>query len=468
MEHVTPGNISYQRLTALFWLTVYVVCFMHAYIRWGTVTFFYLGLWYNYDLVNALLAYSIIALFGCILPVSITRYSDFACWIIFLIIFIPAILCISVQGFESFSAPGLMLSLTISFLFMIYIPRVLVFRQGVITQRLQADRFLFLFMGVYFAAVAFYFYEFRGMLRFSSLESLYTQRALFAAAAPSTLALYLTGWLSNAMNPYLLAVGMFDRSRRWLLPIAIAGQVLVFMAFAGKVMLVMLFVVVGFYIFAVKNGRIVVSRLAFGAAALGMLVSAILIVTGDRPSGVAFDVVSTIFMRTLALQGAMVGVYADVFSDSPLTYWSHSNILNLFIQYPYKVPLGFVVGIRLAGGDGFNANSSFWASDGLAAFGMVGVMIVGIVFGVLLSLANKVVTRARLAFAATVSLPFLMQEANIPLLTGLVTGGGLFMVAMIAYGMPSPKMRRMVPYGPRRGSLAARQFAGQLKERLAR
>ncbi|WP_254021878.1 hypothetical protein [Mesorhizobium escarrei] len=233
-------------------------------------------------------------------------------------------------------------------------------QQRDVIHRFQAEWFLFFFLGVYFVAVALYVYELGGMLNFSSLGSIYTQRALFAAAAPSAVALYLTGWLSNAMNPYLLAVGMFDRSRRWLLPIAVAGQVLVFMAFAGKVMLVMLFVVVGFFIFAVKDGRIVVPRLVFGAAALGITVSAILIATGYQPTGVAFDVVSTIFMRTLALQGAMVGVYADVFSDSPLTYWSHSNIVNLFVDYPHKVPLGFVVGMRLAGGSGFNANSSFW------------------------------------------------------------------------------------------------------------
>ncbi|CAH2408668.1 membrane hypothetical protein [Mesorhizobium escarrei] len=98
MERVKPGSISYQRLMVLFWLTVYVVCFIHAYIIWGSVTFYYLGLWYNYDFDNALLAYSIISLFGCILPVSITRYSDFACWIIFLIIFIPAILCVRVRS----------------------------------------------------------------------------------------------------------------------------------------------------------------------------------------------------------------------------------------------------------------------------------------------------------------------------------------------------------------------------------
>ncbi|MCV3210549.1 hypothetical protein OHD62_29615 [Mesorhizobium sp. YC-39] len=453
---------------ALFWITVYVLFFMHAYITWGSVTFYYFGLWYNYDIDKALLAYGIIALFGCILPISINRYSEFACWIIYLIIFIPAILCVSLQGYTSFSDVTLMLALAVSFMAMVYIPRVLTFRQYFVMRRFQTEWFLFFFIGIYFAAIAYYFYEFRGMLTFSNFDDIYTQRALFAAAAPSALAAYLTGWLTNAMNPYLIAVGLFDRTRRWVLPIAIAGQVLVFMAFAGKAMLVMLFVVVGFYLFALKDGRIMVARLALGAATLALTVSALLVATDYQPTGLALQAVAVIFLRTLALQGAMVGVYADVFSDSPLTYWSHANIINLFIEYPYKAPLGVVVGMRVAGGDGFNANSSFWASDGVAAYGMTGVIIVGIVFGVLLSLANKLVTPERLPFAATMSIPFLMAVANVPLLTGLVTGGGFFLVVMIAYGMPNPKMRRVGRSSRSIGSFSPRPAAAQLKQRIAR
>ncbi|CAH2408670.1 hypothetical protein MES5069_70288 [Mesorhizobium escarrei] len=106
---------------------------------------------------------------------------------------------------------------------------------------------------------------------------------------------------------------------------------------------------------------------------------------------------------------------------------------------------------------------AFGASDGVAAYGMIGVVIIGVVFGVLLSLANKIVTPGRLTFAATVSIPFLMQEANIPLLTGLVTGGGLFMVAMIAYGMPQPKLPRTV-YGHPIARPSVRRFARSLSD----
>ncbi|PDQ17707.1 hypothetical protein CN311_28700 [Mesorhizobium sanjuanii] len=302
--------------------------------------------------------------------------------------------------------------------------------------------FFFFFFIFYLSAIAFYIGTYRGMMSFSAMDEIYDQRARFGAMQASTLALYLTGWLSNAMNPYLLAVGLFDRTRRWAIAVGLAGQVIVFMAFAGKMMLVILIVTFGFYFFAINKGRISAPRLAFGFAMLTASSFAMLVATDYQPVGTTLDMVALIYMRTLGIQGAMTGVYADVFSSSPLTYWSHMNIMNMIIDYPYKVPLGYVVGSRLVGGTGFNANSHFWATDGIAAYGMPGVVIMGAVLGLLLSLANKVVTPDRLPFAATVSIPFIMSLGNSSLFTSLVTGGGLIMVMMIAYGVPQPQAPR--------------------------
>lgn len=442
-------NISYARMFVLLWVALYVVIFVQIYIDWASVTFFYLGFPYVYNLRDSTIAYCVIGAFAFLLPISVKRYSDFACWMLYLTIFIPSILIAARQGYTSFDASWLIIAVAVSFWLVLYIPKIIRFKSYSLIRQISVAKFFFFFLSFYVIAIAFYIATYRGMMSFSGMDEIYEQRARFGSAQTSTLALYLTGWLSNAMNPYLLAVGLFDRTRRWAIVVGLAGQIVVFMAFAGKMMLVILIVTFGFYFFVLNNkAHIAPARLAFGFAALTFSALAILIATDYQPVGTAMDAVALIYIRTLGIQGAMTGVYADVFSHNPFTYWSHVNIINLLIDYPYKVPLGYVAGTDLIGGTGFNANANFWATDGVAAYGLAGVVIMGAVLGLVLSLANKVVTPDRLPFAATVSIPFIMSLGNSSLFTSLITGGGLIMVMMIAYGVPQrqPTLKKEAVY----------------------
>ncbi|TKD48563.1 MAG: hypothetical protein E5W98_00700 [Mesorhizobium sp.] len=442
MEYLRSGNISYARIFVLLWVAAYVVVFVDIYVDWATGNFFYLGFTYVYDARNIVIAYSIIGAFAFILPISIGRYSDFFCWMLYLTILIPSVLIVSRQGYTSFDAAWLLVSVAASFFLVIYIPQMIRFKSYSLIRQVSVTTFFFFFLAFYLAAIVFYVVTYGSMMSFSGMDEIYDQRARYGTTQASTLALYLTGWLSNAMNPYLLAIGLFDRTRRWAIAIGLAGQIVVFMAFAGKMMLVILLVTFGFYFFVLRRGAVSTPRLAFGFAALTSSAFAILLVTGYEPVGAAMDAVALIYMRTLGIQGAMTGVYADVFSGNPLTYWSHINIINMIVAYPYKVPLGYVVGASLVGGTGFNANANFWATDGVAAYGLAGVVIMGAVLGLLLSLTNKIVTPDRLPFAATVSIPFIMSLGNSSLFTSLITGGGLIMVMMIAYGVPQAQASR--------------------------
>ncbi|RWK37343.1 hypothetical protein [Mesorhizobium sp.] len=442
MEHVRGGNISYKRMFVILWVAIYVVAFVDIYIKWASVHYSYIGFPYVYNPSDTSISCVLIFLFALLLPISVTRYSDFFCWMLYLMAFIPTLLIVAMQGYESFDASWLIVSVAASFFLILYIPRVIRFKPYSLTSQVSAGTFFFVFFAFYLAAIAFYVGTYRGMMSFSGLDEIYEQRARFGGMEASALALYLTGWLSFAMSPYLLAVGLFDQTRRWAVAVGLAGQIIVFMAFAGKIMLAMLVVMFGFYFFALKKGRISTPRIAFGFAALAGSIFAILKATNYEPDGIVLDLASLIYMRTLGIQGAMTGVYADVFSHNPITYWSHINIINQIVSYPYREPLGYVVGMKLVGGTGFNANANFWATDGVAAYGFMGVVIIGAVLGFLLSLANKVVTPDRLPFAATVSIPFIMSLGNVSLFTSLITGGGLIMILMIAYGIPQPKKPR--------------------------
>ncbi|PDQ18554.1 hypothetical protein CN311_24205, partial [Mesorhizobium sanjuanii] len=100
LEYLRPGNISYARIFVLFWVAVYVIVFVDVYIDWASVSFFYLGFPYVYKPDGMVLAYCAVAVFAIIMPISLKRYSDFFCWMLYFMIFVPSILIVSMQGYE--------------------------------------------------------------------------------------------------------------------------------------------------------------------------------------------------------------------------------------------------------------------------------------------------------------------------------------------------------------------------------
>lgn len=414
-------------------IALYMYMYIYIYVQWASPRYYYIGFQYKFDFESITFAYTLGIVTFFALKQRITEYSQYFGWMIYIVIYIPSILSVAMQGFDSVNAYYINLSLTLSFLLIIWTPEILRQRKIVPVRR---NMIMWYFIPFYLAAFSFYIYSYRDVMTMPSFGDIYDQRATFGAVNAGAIAAYVNSWLSTALNPYLIAVGVFDRSKRWALALGIVGQIAVFMGFAGKIMLAVTVVIILFAVFIVKNDQIKINRLVLAALALIVIPFFTLIMTAYEPEGVSMEVVALIYMRTLAMPGVMTGVYADVFSSFPLTYWSHANIINLVVDYPYNQPLGIVVGTYLVGGGGWNSNANFWATDGLAAFGMTGVIIMGAVIGILLSFANKIVTRDRLSFAAVMSVPFIMTLGNVSLFTSLISGGGLIIFLLIALGTP--------------------------------
>jgi hypothetical protein len=120
-------------------------------------------------------------------------------------------------------------------------------------------------------------------------------------------------------------------------------------------------------------------------------------------------------------------------------------VVSPFVHYPYQESLGEVIGYDLVGGD-LNANASFYATDGYAALGAAGIVLIGPVVGLFLAAANAMTARSlRLACAAIV--PFVMIISNSSLFTSLLTGGG-FLLLLLVYlrrGDREMNRQRIVP-----------------------
>jgi len=146
-------------------------------------------------------------------------------------------------------------------------------------------------------------------------------------------------------------------------------------------------------------------------------------------------------MRSYGMGGALTGVYGEYFSTHPYTYYSHVNVVGLFIPYPYKLSVGEEVGFDLMG-RWLNANANFWATDGIAAAGYAGVVLIGVIVGAFLVFCNGTMKSEirRLAFISFI--PFIMSVSNSSFFTSLFTGGGGVLLVLLYFWQGSKLQRQ--------------------------
>jgi hypothetical protein len=415
------------RLASLLWVLLFSICLCYVYVTWLAPTFYYMGfpeyqgsravLWLSLGLVLATAA---------ALPPQIGRLSEFFLWMMFYFVYTPSMLIVPLQGLMPDDGLTTVCALAVSFQAMhlmsrlrVTLPRVKVDRRSVTIALL-----------VSFAALnAYVAWVFGGQLRLVDVTEIYTQRAVASDIETGSLVGYAVGFLSGAFNPFLMAVGLVERRRLWLL-LGILGQVFIYATSAPKLVLVSALIAPLLYIFVVRRSVITGARLGLVVTASCLLPLAIIPALDESSGGVGWLIVSLIFMRTYGMAGALTGVYAAFFSNHPYTYFSHINVISTIVPYPYGQSLGEEIGYDLVGGE-LDANANFWATDGIAAAGPLGMIAIGVMVGAFLSLCDGVVERPAMKVALIAFIPFIMFVSNTSFFSSLLTGGGGLLLLML-------------------------------------
>ncbi|MGE0457324.1 MAG: hypothetical protein AB7O56_03870, partial [Bauldia sp.] len=293
------ARLRNSRPLILALIASYVGLFSYIYVAWASPAFYYFGFTYAPSTSTVAAALVAIAVFAFALPRSIGRLSDFVIWLIFMGIYIPMVMTAGMQGTSLDNATLLIASLAVSFFLIVKIPRIYVRPPFRLATTYSSDRFFLMVCVLYFLILFYYMYSYGSLLSFSTFGEIYEQRARYAGAQSTALAVYATGWLATALNPYLIATGLLDRSKRLWLFIGIFGQLLVYMGSAGKIVFAIVLVTLCFFAFVVRNGGISVARLVIGCIILLLLILLALVLTGYRPTGIALDLLSVGYMRTL-------------------------------------------------------------------------------------------------------------------------------------------------------------------------
>lgn len=236
---------------------------------------------------------------------------------------------------------------------------------------------------------------------------------------------YVTMWSSYCFLPFVLARGMLYREKVNLL-LGIAGCVVIYAATGAKSVILTPIFVLGFYVLtAIKRDFFLVLLFFVSVISLGVVF---------LPDGGAMGFVkSLLFMRTLGTPGWTASLYYEFFSTHPQTHMSHVSVLNAITgSYPYgSVNLGQLIGLVVSGNTDANFNAGFWISDGIAAFGVIGLYFATALVGAYIVLLNYVTAGYDTRFINLWVCGFAMSLLNIPFFTTMLSGGGA-MVVLIA------------------------------------
>ena len=372
------------------------------------------------------LSLAIVLVSACMMPLRLDTFSDYFLWMVFYFVDVPSMTFVPLQGTLADDGFGLVCALGASFNITRFLARYSVKLPRV---RVPQNALIGAFACIYIALMAYTLSVYGANLRIADLASVYAQRAISGELATGSLVGYATGFLSGAFNPFLMAYGLVRRRPMWFL-IGAAGQLFVYSTSALKSVALSVVLLPIFYFFLIRRRDVTATR--FGLLILGScLIPLLLLLLLDMADeGLAVQLVALIFMRTYGLAGALTGVYADFFASHPHTAFSHVSIVSTFVPYPYEQSLGQEVGYWLVSSP-LDANANFWATDGIASVGNLGVILVGFIVGAFLVLANGIIDRTSRRLAFTALIPFIMMACNTSIFTSMLTGGGGLMLMMV-------------------------------------
>jgi hypothetical protein len=424
---------SVLRLTMPMSVLLFCAAFNWSYAEWLSPIWGYLGLTYRSpDPLLLIFGYVLAAALCVVSPLTIQRPSQVIYWLLYFTVYIPGLFApLFMQLDEPLTLLLLQLSMTGGMLLIALSYRI---RLLTLPRRpLNAPLFWTIFVTLFLSCNVILLIVFRGSLHFASLNEVYDVRFAGQQIAQQNLGItYVSGALSSVMNPFLIAYGLITRQRK-LVALGIAGQALVYATTAMKSVLMSPVLITAFYYSLKKDQGGWAPKIGLLCTGLFFVLTTLAIGTTQ---GIVFNLASATLLRSFAMPGLFVGQYQYFFESFPHTYLAHVAGINLLISDPYTLSTGKEIGGFFAGTSGKygapNANACFFAMDGIAGFGLVGIPIMGVVCATMFSVLDSCARKYSIAFSASALTMCAVSLTNGSLFTSFLSGGVMaFMVLFI-------------------------------------
>ncbi len=417
-----------DRLYLILSVILFIGLFNYVYITIVSTKWAYAGFIYTPPPLQSVQLACMLGLLPIFwMPIRITRPSQVLYWLLYAIVYVPSLFLphyiqrqstqdlylLNISFFISFCIIGLTYKL---------LPRA-------IARPKWSKKLWWFFIVVtvtflYSVVLAVY----GGRLQFAGLYNI--ELRLASRDLDTT---FLTGygqiWLVNVINPMLMALGLF-RKKPLLFFIGAAGQILLFMTVAAKGWLLsIIFLPFMFLVLKSKNN---IFGLRFIIGMSGLLIITIILEFYESPfSRIVQDLIG---FRLFSDPGFMTSVYSDYFSQNPWTYWSHLKGISALVEYPYDLTINYLIGDYL-GNVQSSANAHAWATDGIAAMGLTGVLVIGLLMGIIFYILDCSAAGFDPKFSGLSIAMHGIALSNLSLMSSLL-GGGIFFNMILFWLMP--------------------------------
>lgn len=435
-EMNSTQNPFKQRVLLILGVAAYVALFQWMYENYLYPNWDYYGFHYNpppWPYLALSWIFSVTP--GFWMPVELQRPSELAYWVLYLTVFIPSMFVPLYMGLDAPDEISLLM-LTLYVGLAIIGSCYLLPLSRVRPPRISSALFWKAFACVLVALAVWLIVVSWNHIQFLSFNDIYDLRDLQSESSEGTLVNYAFMLLTGALNPFLMAYGLFF-NRKWVWVAGVLGQLLVYGVGGTKGSILSIVFVLGFYALLKSGRHSFALRLTYGTFALaaGLCLSYIAAGYDPAPLDLHWVVLFVVLMRTLSVNGMLTGWYYNFFQTNPHTYFSHVRGLNWFLHYPYQRSVALEIGSVYIGPNDADPTAHFWATDGIGGLGLPGILLMSLfcagVFWVLDSASRRHDPR----LAALVTTYAAYNIANISIFTSLFSGG-LGLLILLLYLMP--------------------------------
>jgi len=414
------------RIAAMAGSAIFITLLHVAYVTLVSPAYAYAGLGYNDPSFPSLaVAVGLAWLPAWWLPVALGRPSDVFVWAIYLVAYVPAFLVPTYILPGEYASLPLQLTMMAGFSLIMLANRLPLPRSSPM-KGLSPMAFTQLVWLMIVVTVPALIFTFGVSFDLPALDAVYEQRDEYkeALAEAGRLAGYLGQWGGTVVFPTLLALGLGSSRLTWI-AVAILGQLYMYSITGFKSFALAILLIIGVHILVRWRGRRLAST-ASGGAALVVGLASLLSLGGEN---IAF-VFSVLVRRLLVIPGALAGHYYDYFSSNESYALSHSILSFLNPGSVDILTPARMIGWVYFGDPAVNANASFWA-DGMANFGLWGVLLASVVLALLLRLLDRATVGRSLTFMAPLVALTAYEFSQGALLTSLLTGGAMFIALLL-------------------------------------
>jgi hypothetical protein len=428
------------RVMVLFFAALFTLAFHAMYVAYLVPVWKYWGFrYYPADWPWIAFTFCISVLPAAWLVVHMRRPSHLIVWVLYLTVYVPSVMVPVFTRYERDSkTASLLLCMLAGFFLMDRITRL----KPIQLPRISAEDSLMwsIAMIVAIALTAYVLVSASGGIRMVNFSDVYAYRT---ENQQDGFINYAELWLVSVFYPLMITRGL-DRRRWKLVVLGSAGQLFLYsvMAMKSVILSVPLFLVVYFVVRRARNyAGIVVPAGATALIGIAFLTSLI-----DAPW--AFMVGAVVLMRTFGTPGLCTYQYDEFFQNNPWTYLSHAKGFNLIVHYPYDRPIYFEMGRYFYNAPELSNNTHFFAQDGIASFGLLGIIAISALAGLIFWILDSAAQGHSRLFSCLLVVYTSINVANVSLFTSLISGGVVLIVLifLILRGQtPGPLPRRFLP-----------------------